>query len=435
MWGQFQGGPEHPGTIVGAPAPPYKEAWRFHPPDAKASGAVIVGDVAITVGSHAVYGLDLATGMIRWQLFRNGGPIAMPAVGVAGGTSVLVFPDETLGAQASLVGVDLSSMREIWRTPLEAASRSAVAVDGNMAVASDEDGNVYGVKIDSGVVAWTAKLGGTIDAAAAVSDGKVFVVIRDASGQQVVRLVALDESDGKQLWDFTPRIAGATASGPAASGGAAVIGSADRNVRSVGPDGQERWVSLALSLFSPVSAPALTGGDVYIADASGGLYRIDASTGARIWDYQLNELVVRSSPVVAGNVALIGLNDGRLVAVDVGSSDLVWQSAADAGLIGAIALSPQAIVAVKGGSQGGLVEFVHDDAGTLVNIPSPTKVDAGKLFGNYAVALIGATLILFASFRLLSARFAPVAIARQGAADEIQVDDQTDDGDEDEDER
>ncbi len=209
--------------------------------------------------------------------------------------------------------------------------------------------------------------------------------------------------------------AGATASAPAASNGGAFLGSADRVVRSIGPNGQERWGSLTNSLISPVSGPALAGGDIYIVDASGGLYRIDVSTGARVWDYQLNDLIVRSSPVIAGSAALVGLNDGRMVAVDVESGDLIWQSPADPGLIGPIALSPQGVVAVKGGSQGGLVAFVHDDAGTLVDIPSPTKVDAGRLFGNYAIALLVMSLILLASFRLLAGRFPGPAIPQPGA--------------------
>ncbi len=325
----------------------------------------------------------------------------------------------------------MSSMREIWRTPLEAASRSAVAIDGNIAIVSDEDGNVYAVKIDSGVLSWTDKLGGTIDAAAAVSDGRVLVVVRDTSGQQIVRLLALDETTGKTLWEFAPRVAGATASAPAASNGGAFIGSADRVVHSIEPNGQERWGSLTNSLFSPVSSPALAGGDTYIADASGGLYKIDVSTGARVWDYQLNDLIVRSSPVIAGRVALVGLNDGRMVAVDVGSGNLVWQSPVDPGLIGPIALSPHAVVAVKGGSQGGLVAFAHDDAGKLLDIPSPTKVDAGRLFGNYAIALLVMSLILLAPFRLLVGRFPGPGIPQPGAGSadgDEERDDESDEG-------
>lgn len=396
---------------------------------------MIVGDVAVTVGTDAVYGLDLSTGKVRWQLFRNGGPIAMPAVGVSGGNPVLVFSDEEPSGQTSLVGVDLSSMLEIWRTPLEAASKSAVAIDGNLAVVSDENGNVYGVKLDSGVLLWTYKVGGTIDAAAAISDQKVFVVSRDTSGRELVRLVALGEADGKPLaWSpFTPKIAGSTASAPAVSSGTTVLGFADRVFRSIGPDGADVWGSLTNSLFSPVSAPAVAGGSVFVADVAGGLYRIDASTGSRTWDYQFNDLIVRSSPVVAGGYVLVGLNDGRLVAVNVDSGNLTWQGPADPGLIGPIALSPQALVAVKGGSKGGLVAFVHDDAGKLVDIPSPTKVDSSKLFGNYALALVIATVLLFVPFRLLVARFPDPAVyeADEGSDEETNGDAPHDEDEED----
>lgn len=428
VWSQFQGGPGHPGTLADGPAPPYRQAWSFHPPKGALSGAVIAGDVAIAVGEDAVYGLDLATGERKWLLVRYGGPLSMPAVGLAGDRQVLVYADEA-GSGASLVGVDLSSTQEIWRVPLGATSRSGVTIDGDTALVADEDGNVYAVKLDAGTLAWTSKTEGAVDAAVAVSDGKVFVVVRDTAGQRM-KLLALDEASGKQVWEYSPRAAGSTASAPAAADGVAVIGSADRFIRSIDPDGRERWGSLSNSLFSPVSSPALAGGYVYIADASGGLYRVDASTGERVWDYQLNDLIVRSSPVVAGSAALIGLNDGRLVAVDVDSGDLVWQSPAKPGSIGAIALSPQVVVAVRGGSEGGLVAFVHDDAGKLVDIPTPTKVDAGRLFGNYVLALVIVTAALFVPFRLLASRFGGTAVPASGGDEDADESTEDEDGDE-----
>jgi len=413
-WSQFQGGPGHPGLLADGPAPPYKIAWTFRAPAGALSGAVVSGDVAIAVGKEAVYGIDLATGEEAWQLIRNGGPLSIPAVGVVGTRQILVFVDESAFG-ASLVGVDLGDRHELWRTPLKATSRSGVTIDGSTAFVADEDGNVYAVSVDKGALLWRAETIGEVLAPPAASDGNVYVVARNTTSQET-QLVALDERTGRSVWpqSYSPPVAGSAGSGPAAADDAVVVGFADRLLRALpAKGGPARWTSLVQSLFSPASAPAFQPGNVYAADVSGGLYRLSATSGARDWDYQFNELVIRSSPVVSGQTALLGLNDGRLVAVDIGSGELVWESTASPGLIGPIALSHELVVAVKGGSRPGLVAFEHDPSGRLVRIPSPTILDAGELFGNYAIALVIALVALLVPFRILAGRLGPAPLPHE----------------------
>lgn len=411
VWSQFQGGPGHSGVLEDGPQPPYRPAWTFRASQGGLSGAVIMGDVVISVGRRAVYGIDLATGERRWQLVRNGGPISMPAVGVTPNRQVLAFVDEAEGVGASLVGVDLSGMREVWRTRLEATSRSGVTVDGATAFVADDDGNVYAVNLATGALRWTAKAIGEVRAPPAVSDGNVYVSARDPDSLRA-QLLALDEGTGSKAWEFSPQVRVTTVSAPSAGDGSVVVGFADRMVRSfVADGGEELWGALTISLFLPSTAPANHAGAVFIADVSGGLYRLNPETGHRDWDHQNNDLVVQSSPVVSGQAVLLGLDDGRLVAIDAASGDLVWQGAPGPGSIGPIALSPDVVVAAKGGSGAGLVAFEHDPDGTLVRVPSPTEVDPARLFGNFAVALVVTALVLFIPFRLLAGRLGSPAFA------------------------
>lgn len=414
VWSQFQGGPGHSGALEDGPQPPYRPLWTFRASRGALSGAVIMGDVVISVGRSAVYGIDLATGERRWQLFRNGGPISMPAVGVTPNRQVLAFVDEAEGIGASLVGVDLSDMREVWRTPLEATSRSGVTVEGATAFVADDDGNVYAVNIATGAIRWTAKGVGEVLAPPAVSDGNVYVSGRDPDSLRA-QLLALDEGTGRKEWEFSPQVGVTTVSGPSAGDGSVVAGFADRMVRSfVADGGEERWGSLTISLFLPATALAIQPGTVFVADVSGGLYRLNSQTGHRDWGHQNNDLVVGSSPVVSGGAVLLGLDDGRLVAFDPASGDLVWQGAPSPGSIGPIALSPDVVVAAvaaEGGIPGGLVAFEHDPEGTLVRVSSPTEVDPGRLFGNYAIALVVTALVLFVPLRLLARRLGPPAFA------------------------
>lgn len=414
VWSQFQGGPGHAGVLKDGPEPPYRPAWTFRVFGGALSGAVIVGDVVISVGRSAVYGIDLATGERRWQLVRNGGPISMPAVGVAANRQVLAFVDEAEGVGASLVGVDLTDMREVWRTPLEATSRSGVTVDGATAFIADDDGNIYAVNLATGALRWTAKAIGEVLAPPAVSDGIVHVSAIDSDSLRG-QLLALDVRTGRKAWEFSPQVGVTTVSGPSAGDGSVVAGFEDRMVRSfVADGGEERWGALTISVFPPATAPAIQPGMVFVADFRGGLYRLNSRTGHRDWDHQNNDLVVRSSPVVSGGAVLLGLEDGRLVAFDISSGDLVWQGAPSPGSIGPIALSPDVVVAAvaaKGGSRAGLVAFKHDPEGTLVRDPSPTEVDPARLFGNYAIALVVTTLVLFVPLRLLARRLGPPAFA------------------------
>jgi hypothetical protein len=197
-------------------------------------------------------------------------------------------------------------------------------------------------------------------------------------------------------------------SAPAAANGTVVFGTSDRVIHALSTDdGAERWQGLVVSAFSPVCSPALPPDALLVADYSGGLYRLDPATGARLWGYQLNELVPRSSPVLSGGAALLGLNDGRLVAIDLDSGLLVWQGEESPGLIGAIALTPEVVVAVKGGMPGSLVAWKHDPSAKLLSVPSPTVVDPATLLGNAAVAAVATFIVLFVPFRLLASRVRP----------------------------
>ena len=371
-----------------------------------------MGDVAITVGERAVYGVELATGGQAWQLIRNGGPISMPAVGLAGDRQILAFVD-TAGTgkeqSTTLVRVDLGTMKELDpRTPLLATTHGGIAVDGGNAYLGDDEGNVYALDLATGALRWTAEHSGEVLGAPAVSEGKVYAVVHDPE-RSLASLYALDVASGSEMWTYQPKGAGSGMSVPTAMGGMVVVGTSDRLVHALSAaDGKtERWRSLVLSAFSPVSSSALSSDALLVSDYPGGLYRLDPGTGARLWDYQLNELVPRSSPVVSGTAVLLGLNDGRLVAIDLDSGLLVWQGEKSPGLIGAIAVSPELVIAVKGGMPGGLVAWEHDPTGKLLAVPSPTVVDPATLLGNAAIAVVATFIVLFVPFRLLASRVRP----------------------------
>jgi outer membrane protein assembly factor BamB len=457
-WSQFQGGPGHPGVLAEGPDPPYRIRWTLPAPTGDAlSGAVVAGGLAVSVGSEAVYGIDVASGAIEWRVAREGGPLSMPAIDAGARGRTLVYldgpgPNDAGGAPegspsrsasataapsgspsttgpspspigpdeqsdvSTLVAVSLADRTELWRTPLGETSRSGVTIAGTNAFVGDQGGTVYAVSMESGTITWSAEMDGRVDSAVAVADGLVVAVARNTDTPQVV-VAAFDEATGERAWPALAIQANSTAgTAPSAGGGSLFIGSADRRVRALdAAGGSERWATLVLSPFSPATALAFDDEGVFAADIAGGLYRLDATDGGRRWSYHLNEVVVRSSPVVSGTSLLLGLGDGRLVALEVASGHLVWQSAPSPGLVGTIALASDAVVAVKGGRDAGLIAFEHDPDGELVDVPSPTELDAGTTLTRWALA----ALIVFAI------AFVPGMWAkrRSGTAAELQAGD------------
>ncbi|HEY3211659.1 MAG TPA: PQQ-binding-like beta-propeller repeat protein [Actinomycetota bacterium] len=449
-WSQFQGGAGHPGVLADGPEPPYRVRWTLPAPTGDAlSGAVVAGDLAVSVGNEAVYAIDVTSGTIEWRVPRDGGPLSIPAIGAGPRGRILVFldgpgpndaggasegsPSPSPSAEASgspsttgpgpsptgpdelpdvstLVAVSLADRTELWRTSLGATSRSGVTIEGTNAFVGDQDGTVYAVSLESGTITWSAEMEGRVDSAVAVADGQVVAVARNTDTAQVV-VAAFDESTGERSWPAQAIQTNSTAgTAPSAGGGSLFIGSADRRVRALDTEnGTERWATLALSLFSPASSLAFDDDGVFAADIAGGLYRLDGADGGRRWSYQLNEVVLRSSPVVSGSSVLLGLGDGRLVAVDVASGHLVWESAPSPGLIGTIALSSDAVIAVKGGRDAGLIAFEHDPQGALVDVPSPTQLEGGTTLTRWALAAVIVFAVAFIPGIWATRRFGVVA--------------------------
>ena len=441
-WPQFQGGPEHRGVSESGPAPPYRTRWTFPSPDGSGvSGAVIVDGLAISVGRESVYAVDVATGELAWDVARADGPVSSPAIAsgrrltllyVDGGASTTPSPsptpadgspspspdDEAEAAGASLVAIGLEDQREVWRVPLGAESRSGVTVDGDLAYVGDQDGTVYAVDVADGMVRWTSEMPGRIDISIAASDGRAVAISRNDDSRRVV-VAAHDADDGERLWQITPQLSATAASSAALTEDAVIVGLADRLVRAFGvQDGEERWSSLALQLFSPLTAPAVGEDAVYVADIGGGLYRLDPVDGDRGWSFQFNEVVVRSSPVIIDRWVLLGLNDGRLVAVDAASGRLNWQSAPSQGLAGTIAVSSQAIVAVRGGNDPGLVAFESDADGRLIDEPSPTELEAGTTLSRIAIASVIVLAAALVPGVLIRRRMGDRALVAADAVDE-----------------
>lgn len=430
-------------------APPFEERWHLSVPlggpasTYGLSAPVVDGSSVIAVGPDSIVAADLASGRQLWSVDRDYGPSTSPAIAITPKRRLLIYtegfgptppgtsvtPSTNGGATSSpspsasgtgsfdshVTALDLATQEPAWTTPLQLkkVSRTGVTVDGNTAFVGDHDGNVYAIDVATGVLRWTSQAGGFLTNSLAVSGGEVVAAVQGGRTTQP-HLIAFKESDGSTSWDV--EVQGAVlASAPAIETDHVIVGFYDQTVRSFDlTDGAESW---AARLNSPVlftSAPAITPDAVLAVDVSGDVYRLDLATGERAWDFALNETVLRSPAVVAGDRVLIASSTGHLAAVDLTSGRLVWQSDGGAGILRSLTPTSAAVVAVRGGTQPGLVAFVEDPDGTLVSVVSPTELNLSKLLLAFVAAAVPLGLLLMLGGRAALVRMGPAFLDDDG---------------------
>jgi outer membrane protein assembly factor BamB len=455
-WPQFQDGSAHPGSLADGVAPPYRQAWRFDPGLTGRFGVsapVLEGDLAVTVGPRAVYGVDLATGATSWQIARAYGPVIVPAIAPAGEGSALIYtegygpnppseafssptasasgaptptatrtPVTTPGASeggnvsfdSRVIAVDLQTREPLWDAPvdLRAVSRTGVTIDGDTAYVGDDEGIVTAIDTATGSVRWTYDAPGPVSTTVAAGEG-VVVVSTQPRPAEPATVVAVHADDGSEAWRFQPTTLPFIATVPAIADGVVYLGFSDRTgsrARALSlKDGSELWATPVASQFTPFTAFVPTPDVVYAVDFYGQAHAFDLATGAPRWDFAVNAVVFRDVPVLSGSSLLVTTLRGSLVAIDTRSHELVARTAADGpqGYLGAMAVTPDLVIAVAGGHHPGLVAFEHDADTPLLAEPSPTVLVPGTMLGNFAITAVPLLLILALAGRWLLGRIGP----------------------------
>jgi outer membrane protein assembly factor BamB len=197
---------------------------------------------------------------------------AVPTGGVLqNGVLVAAYED------GSLLAIQASDGRTLWKTRLPARLTSAPVVNGQQVLAGDIKGTLHALSIIDGSPTWTFDTGGPIYAAPLAAG--VTVYCPSSSG----KMYALQASDGKQRWEY--------------------------------------------STSSPLNGtPALDGSRLYFGSSSGKLYALDAATGTAIWpDGIQTDGAVESQPVIDQNRVVFGSGDGRVYALAADSGGQYWR--------------------------------------------------------------------------------------------------------------
>ena len=150
------------------------------------------------VGKRALLSLSAADGKVQWETPLKLNPWAGATVAgntVIIGCSSIRFDRKLIpGAQGEVLAVNLENGQVKWRKEIAGGVLSAVAVSGELAVATATDGTVRAWSVADGAEKWTYKAGEAFFAGPAIAAEHVYAA--DLKG--VVHAINL--ADGKAQW-------------------------------------------------------------------------------------------------------------------------------------------------------------------------------------------------------------------------------------------
>jgi outer membrane protein assembly factor BamB len=293
-------------------------------PDAASGGGLTIaeGRLYVTSAFGWLYALDLRSGAVVWSK-QFDAPLTAPTT-VMGNRLFVVAADSTAWALDSATG------KTDWQLPGAPAVSAMVggaapAIAGDLVLLPTPAGELIAARRDNGQVAWRSVVAGT-------RVGMAYASVTDVTGDPVVqgnvvyvgnqsgRVVALDRTDGSQLWATQE-----AAYGPVWPVGGSVFLMSDRNrlVRLNASDGAVIW-SQPLPLFTetrerrraqiyPHYGPVLAGGRLIVGSGDGVLRSFDPVSGAMTGEVPLRTGAA-VAPIVVGGRLYVVTRDGQLVA-------------------------------------------------------------------------------------------------------------------------
>ncbi|WP_226482306.1 PQQ-binding-like beta-propeller repeat protein [Natrinema amylolyticum] len=303
-WTQFKGDPHNSGLRRDLEGPVrVTEAWTTDlvgPP-----GSPVLDRDTVYVGTARgnCYALERETGRRRW-LFET--------TAATGATPVVTHDFLYLGTgEGTVYALDPATGEERWRTELSGSLEAALALSDGRLYASHADG-LSALEAETGTEIWTHETESTVVGAPAIADGR--------EGEQ--RRSALDEEQGDDpLESGAPSLLDAErVQEPDRRWGATeervFAGTTAGTVLALEAEtGEEAWTAPANG--SVAGGPTIADGRVYVGDDGGTMLALDAGTGQTWFSYEIDDGFTTSATVLAAaETTFIGADDGYLHVTD-----------------------------------------------------------------------------------------------------------------------
>ena len=301
-------------------------------------GAPMFADGLLYVcGFNTVYIFDAQTGEQMEAIRGMGAPFSPLAV--AG--DLLIGGDAT----ERLLAYDRNSRQQAWVFDTDGAIYNAPLVIGEIVYAVSERG-VYALDLQTGELIWQVGLGdhrGFVGHPA-YENGTLFAGVGGI-------YYALDGRTGEIRWKIE-RASDQWFYSSALANGRAYVGSDDGYFYALDQQsGAEVWKSQRVG--PGWSAPAIADGVIYAGNRDHHIYAWDAMTGQELWRVETVDWAV-SDPILSDGVVYVGVGNHEnkegprpLYALDTATGQEVWQFEADARLMTAATLGPEAVYVVS----------------------------------------------------------------------------------------
>ncbi len=248
------------------------------------------------------------------------------------------FADEEVNPPVELRSIDQEiELRRIWSANIGNGQGSdyfelTPAIDGERIFAASEDGNIYGLELESGDVIWRTRLDDET-VTGGVGAGRGLVLVGTANAE----VIAFNQFTGEELWRGA--VTSEVLSPPQTNGDVVVAQTVDGKLIALDAgDGARRWIyetTLPALTLRGTNRPVITPQGFVIAGFSNGtLVSVAADDGIWRWEeriaipegrYDIERVIDADGDLqLDGNRVLASSYQGNVMAFDIATGRIVW---------------------------------------------------------------------------------------------------------------
>lgn len=220
------------------------------------------------------------------------------------------------------VNKTFKNVKTLWQYNDNSDIGSGVAIDKNLVIASNSNGEIYALNLKNGKKVWSFSTKGKIYSTPAVENNLAVVASTDDT------IYCLNAKNGKLVWKFgtkKPIVAN-----PLIENGVVFIGAADGHFRAFDlKSGKLKWDYFGVKGFV-VTRPLFYKNKIYFGSWGTEFYALNAETGALVWKWNNGSSNRMYSPAACYPVATNGkifivAPDRYMTVLDAEDGRVIWR--------------------------------------------------------------------------------------------------------------